>query len=320
MLAYSIRRLLAAVPVVLISSIVVFYIVATTRDPVAEFLAGNPQADEAAVARLRELYNLDEPLWRRYLDWLTGVLTLDFGTATSLGETPVNEVFWTRARNTLLMAVPAFIIMAFLSVVLSVYSALRQYSFGDYLVTGVSYLGLAFPTFFFGLTLQVFWGIWFPQWTGWKPFVTSGMNLDSFGGFVGSVTLPIVTLILVLLAGETRFGRSAMLEVRNSDYIRTARAKGVRERTVVFRHMLRNALIPLVTVWAIDFSALLGGSVITESIFSWPGLGRLLIDGIFAGDVDLVMIIVFFLAFLAVIFNLVADLLYGWLDPRIRYD
>lgn len=320
MLAYATRRLLLAIPLTIVASVIVFVMVATIRDPLAELRQSCPTCDESAYDRLIDLYDLDQDVFpQRYISWLGDTVTGDFGTATSQGERPVTEIFFERAQNTLLMAIPAFIIMALLATVLSVYSALRQYSFGDYLVTGVSYLGIALPTFFFGLTLQVFWGIWWPDWTGTKPFWTSGLHDENLGQLIGSLTLPIITLNLVLLAGESRFGRAAMLEVRNADYIRTARAKGVPERRVVFKHMLRNAMIPLVTVWALDFSALLGGSIVTETIFSWPGIGLLLVSAIGSADVDLVMIIVVFFAVLAVVFNLLADLAYGWLDPRIRY-
>ena len=146
------------------------------------------------------------------------------------------------------------------------------------------------------------------------------MLTGSFGDVIATHTLPVVTLMLVLLAGESRFQRAAMLEVLNSDYIRTARAKGLPRRTVIFKHAMRNAMIPLVTIWAIDFAALLGGSVVTESIFAWPGLGRLLIDAIFAADLNLTTGIIVLIASLVVVFNLLADLIYGVLDPRIRYE
>ncbi|MFQ5949051.1 MAG: ABC transporter permease, partial [Acidimicrobiia bacterium] len=185
---------------------------------------------------------------------------------------------------------------------------------------GFSFLGISMPTFFFGLLLQVFFVVWWQDWTGTKPFYATGMHTESFGDLISSLTLPVLTLMLVVVAGESRFERSAMLEVINSDYIRTARAKGLPPRTVIFRHALRNALIPLVTIWALDFAFLLGGSVITETVFAWPGLGRLLVGSIFAQDLDLVMAITMFIGIIVVAFNLIADLLYGVLDPRIRYD
>lgn len=320
MLAYSLRRLLSAIPVLLIGTFIIFAIVSTIRDPVAELRQSCPTCDEGAYARLIDLYDLDQPIPQRYVSWLGDTLQGDLGTSTLQGERPVSEIFWERARNTMMLAIPALLLTEFIAVSIAVYSAVRQYSLGDYLTTGFSYLGLAMPTFFFGLLLQVFWGIWFQDWTGLKPFWTSGLHDENFRELLSSITLPVLTLSMVTIAADARFGRAAMLEIRNSDFIRTARAKGVPERTVVLKHMLRNALIPIVTVMALTFSGLLGGAVITESIFSWPGLGRMLLGSIFAGDTDAVMAVMVFLAVLAIGFNLLADLIYGWLDPRIRYD
>jgi peptide/nickel transport system permease protein len=222
-----------------------------------------------------------------------------------------------------LYLVSAFIFIAITAVTLGVYSAGNQYSKLDYAVTGFSFLGISLPTFVFGLLLQVVFGIWFFDWFGVRPFFTQGMRTVASDGWLDMIrahVLPIITLWLVITAAESRFQRAAMLEVINSDYIRTARAKGLPRRTVILKHGLRNALIPLVTIWAIDFALLLGGAVVTETIFAWPGLGRLLLDGIFQQDLNLTMGVVVFIAALVVFFNLVADLLYGVLDPRIRYE
>jgi peptide/nickel transport system permease protein len=162
--------------------------------------------------------------------------------------------------------------------------------------------------------------IWYLNATGNKFFFTSGMDRSTFVSYIQHATLPIITLSLISVAGESRFQRAATLEILNSDYIRTARAKGLPERTVIFKHALRNALIPLVTVWALDFAALLGGSVITETVFSWPGLGLQFITALTAQDLDLMMAVTMITIILTVSFNLMADLLYGVLDPRIRYD
>jgi peptide/nickel transport system permease protein len=319
LLVYAVRRLILAVPLILLSTMLTFWAVSVSNNPLSK-LATCTTCGPQAYQRIIDLYELDKSIPERYVGWLGDAVTGDLGTATSQGERPVSEIFWERFGNTMKMAVPAFFMVAIVALFLSVYSALRQYTVGDYVVTGFSYFGLAMPTFFFGLVLQQFWGIWFPKWTGWKPFYVTGMRTDTWGEYLSSVTLPVVTLTLVLVAGESRFGRAAMLEIKNSDYIRTARAKGLSERIVVFKHMLRNAMIPIVTIWALDASALLGGSIVTETIFSWPGLGRMLVDGIFGQDLDMTMAVVSALAILAVLFNLLADLLYGVLDPRIRHD
>jgi peptide/nickel transport system permease protein len=265
------------------------------------------------------VYELDRSIWLRPFAWFLDALKGDFGKSEALGE-PVAKILLDRGINTAMIAVPAFFISAVLAVLLSVYSARRQYSKTDYALTGLSFLGLALPTFFVGLVLQVFWGIWFPNWTGFKPFYTGTMRSDTFVELLQSVTLPILTLVIVSVAAESRYGRANMLEIVSSDYVRTARAKGLSERKVIWKHALRNAMIPLVTLWALDFAALLGGSVITETIFSWPGLGPAFVIALTKPDLDLVMGITILAASIAVIFNLVADLLYGWLDPRIRFD
>jgi len=323
--AYASRRILATIPLLIIATLGLFALEASVRDPIAELRVSCPKCDDTAFERLTDLYDLDKPVLdvtnpanSRYVAWLGNTLTGDFGTSTSQGEHQVSEFVWERAKNTMILAVPAFFVIASLAAILGMYSAVRQYSRTDYAITGVSFLGIAMPTFFFGLLLQVFWGIWFHNWTGWRPFYTSQMHDDSLINLVKSMVLPIMTLTLVVVATESRFIRASMLEVIHSDYIRTARAKGLSEPKIIFKHALRNAMIPVVTIWALDFAALLGGSVVTETIFSWPGLGPLLISSIFAADVNMVMAIVLFVSILAIAFNLLADLLYGVLDPRIR--
>lgn len=320
MLTYALRRLAQAIPVMLISTFAMFWVVSSANDPLAELAVNCPNCDQSAYDRIIDLYNLDQPIPQRYVTWLGNALTGDFGISTGMGEQAVAPIVWERMLNSLMITVPAAIIVIVFSALLAMYSALKQYSFGDYTITGFTYLGLALPTFVFGLILQVFWGVWFQGWTGLKPFWTSGKHTEGFVDFLSSATLPIITLVIVSLATDTRFGRAAMLETRNADFIRTARAKGVPERTIVLRHMLRAALIPMVTVWALTFGAVVAGALVTESIFSWPGIGRLLIGGVFEQDVNIVMGCVLIIGVIAVMFNLLADLAYGWLDPRVRYD
>lgn len=296
-----------------------FIAASAVTDP-RDNLRANPNLDQSAYDRIIELYELDKNPVERYVGWVGDIAQGDLGVSLSQGERPVSEIFWERGRNTLILALPAFFVLTILGTIAGVYSALRQYSPGDYAVTTVSYLGLAMPTFFFGLLLQVVFAIWFPRWTGWKPFWSSGMHLESFGQYLSSVTLPVMTLLLILLAGDSRFIRAAVLDIKSADYVRTARAKGVSERKVVTRHVFRNALIPAVTIWSLNAAALFGGSLITETVFSWPGFGRLIIDAIFAADLDVVMAITLAIAVIVVLMNLMADLLYGVLDPRVRYD
>ena len=321
MFAYVVRRILTTIPLLLVGTFIVFTLTAISGDPLARL--AQLDVDQGAYDRIIDLYNLDQPIPIRYANWVGNALQGDMGPAPSQGSQPTFGLVMERAGNTARLAIPAFIFIAFTAVTLGVYSAVKQYSKLDYFVTGFSFLGISLPTFVFGLMLQVVFGLWFFDWFGVRPFFVLGMRtVESHGwlDMVRSHVLPIVTLWLVITASESRFQRAAMLEVMNSDYMRTARAKGLPRRTVILKHGLRNALIPLVTIWAIDLGLLLGGSVVTETIFAWPGLGRLLLDGVFQQDLNLTMGVIMVLALLVVTFNLIADLLYGMLDPRIRYE
>lgn len=318
MLTYVVRRVLTTIPLLIGALYLVHVGVSATSDPLASLRLCLPRCQEG-YDRVVEIYELDRSIWVRPFAWFGDAVQGEFGKSEALGE-PVGKVLLDRGLNTAMVAIPAFLISALLAVFLSVYSARRQYSKTDYALTGFSFLGLALPTFFVGLVLQVFWGVWFPQLTGWKPFYTGSMRTDSALELLQSITLPVLTLVIVSVAAESRFGRANMLEIVTSDYIRTARAKGLSERQVIWKHALRNAMIPLVTLWALDFAALLGGSVITETIFSWPGLGPAFIIALTKPDLDLVMGITMLAATIAIVFNLIADVMYGWLDPRIRLD
>lgn len=318
MFAYTVRRILTTIPLLIVALYFVHVGVSYTTDPLSSLRQCLPRCQDG-YDRVVQQYDLDKSIWVRPFTWFGNALQGDLGFSEAYNS-PVIDVIRDRGWNTILLAVPAFLLSALLGVLLSVYSARRPYSKGDYFFTGLSFIGLALPTFVLGLVLQNLLGVQLEEWFGIKPFYTSTMHTESFTAFLSSVTLPVLTLSLVGIAEESRFGRASMLETINSDYVRTARAKGISERRVIWRHALRNALIPLVTLWALAFAALLGGSVITESIFAWPGLGRAFLDGLGKPDLDLVMGITMVGALLAILFNLLADILYGVLDPRIRYD
>lgn len=318
MFAYSVRRILTTIPLLIVALYFVHVGVSYTTDPLSSLRLCLPRCQQGYDLVVQK-YDLDQSIWIRPFSWMGGALRGDLGFSEAYNS-PVSEVIRDRGWNTIMLAVPAFILSALLGVLLSVYSARRPYSKGDYFFTSLSFIGLALPTFVLGLVLQNLLGVQLQEWFGIKPFYTSTMHTESFTAFLSSVTLPILTLALVGIAEESRFGRASMLETINSDYVRTARSKGISERRVIWHHALRNALIPLVTLWALAFAALLGGSVITESIFAWPGLGRAFLDALGKPDLDLVMGITMVGALLAILFNLVADILYGVLDPRIRYD
>ncbi len=319
MFAYTVRRVLTTIPLLIVGTFIIYTLTATVSNPLARLATCNT-CDQAAFDRIIDLYDLDQPVPIRYANWMVSAATGDMGQAPSQGNAEVFPLIMERFGNTVRLAIPAFVIIAISAVALGVYSAVKQYSKLDYFVTGFSFFGISMPTFVFALLLQLVFAIQWQNWFGMKPFYSSGMHTGSLAEILSSHTLPIVTLLLVITAGESRFMRASMLEVINSDYIRTARAKGLPRRRVILKHGLRNAMIPLVTIWALDFAALLGGSVVTETIFSWPGLGPLLITGIFGGDLNLVMGIVILVSLLVIVFNLIADLLYGVLDPRIRYE
>ena len=317
MFAYVIRRLLVAVPLLVLAMYLVYIGVASTVDPRAEFYLCLPRCQDG-FDEITRRYDLDTPVLARPFKYFGGLLGGEgLGTSSSTGL-PVGEVMRDRAWNTAMVAIPAFLIGVVLSLLLSVYSARRQYSVGDYTFTGLSFLGFAMPAFVLALILQVVFAVKFEQWTGLKPFNTGRKTGDSFLTLARDVTLPATSLAILGIAADSRFGRASMLETLNQDYIRTARAKGLTERTVVWKHALRNALIPLVTLWALGFSVLLGGAVVTESIFSWPGLGQVFLRALGDADLDLIMAIVVFTGTVTVVFNLIADILYGFLDPRIR--
>jgi peptide/nickel transport system permease protein len=351
--AYVSRRILTTIPLLLVGTAIVFSLTSSAASPLSR-LATCVTCDRSAYDILIERYQLDRPVlfnpwyvldynrdgvedvatdvdgdgtadapkWfeSRYLNWIgDAVLHGDMGVSDSQNR-PVFTLVKQRAVNSARLAVPAFLIIATLAVALGVYSAINQYSAGDYIITGFSFVGISMPTFVFALLLQVIFGIWWQDWFSNKPFYVTQMHTDGLIDILKSHTLPVLTLTLVITAAEARFERASMLEVIHSDYIRTARAKGLPRRTVIFKHALRNAMIPLVTIWALDFAALLGGSVVTETIFAWPGLGPLFLLAITSQDLNLTMGIVMFISALVVIFNLIADILYGVLDPRIRYE
>ncbi len=319
MFAYVVRRILTTIPLLLVGTFVIYALTASVSNPLDKLATCNT-CDQAAFDRLTDLYHLDQSIPERYLHWVVDAAGGSMGQSTANGNIDVFPLLMDRAQNTAQLAIPAFLLIATLALALGVYSAVNQYSRSDYLFTGFSFIGISMPTFVFALLLQVVFGVWWQDWFHAKPFYVTQMHVDGFVDILRSHTLPIVTLILVITAAESRFERASMLEVIHSDYIRTARAKGLPRRKVIFKHALRNAMIPLVTIWAIDFAALLGGSVVTETVFAWPGLGPLLLQGIFQGDLNLTMGIVMFLSTLVIVFNLIADLLYGVLDPRIRYE
>jgi peptide/nickel transport system permease protein len=324
MVTYIIRRLLYSIPVLFVSSFLIFTFVATTTDPL-EAVKMQPNVNQNAIRLVQEQNHLNDPIIVRYGYWVRDAFTNSFGR-TILGERPILPDMLNRLKVTLQLIIAAEVLTLLLAIGIGVYSAVRQYSVFDYSMTTLSFLGLAIPVFWLGLILQIIFVNIFNKW-GVRIFYTSGLdNIDPGTGFhflaqrAQHLVLPVFTLATISIAGYSRFMRASMLEVINADYIRTARAKGLIERRVVFRHAFRNALIPLMTLAAIDFGTLFGGTVITETVYGLPGMGRYFIDALSGGETYVIMAWLMVTATMVVFFNLVADVVLGFLDPRIRLD
>lgn len=320
MLSYVARRLLLSIPAFLISTFFLFWAVLSTFDPAEKFRASR---DPTALARFREKWGLDDPIPLQYLRWLRSVVTGDWGVSYATNEA-VTTTLWRSFGTTIQLIVWGVVISAMIAIAVGVYSAVRQYSVGDYVFTGVSYVAIAVPPFVFGLLAMQILGVMLKDWLGLDkplfPFVglkstdSSYFSLD----YLQHLVLPVLTLVVQIVASWSRFQRSSMLDVLNSDYVRTAKAKGVPRRKVIFHHAFRNSLIPLVTVMAVDSALLFGGLIITENLFSIGGMGRLFFSALQTGDVYLVMGWLVVSGLFVIVFNLVADVLYSVLDPRIR--
>jgi peptide/nickel transport system permease protein len=320
-LSYVVRRVLYAVPVVLVASFLLFVLVRATFDPTARLRASRDNA--AVIAREKERLGLDRPLVVQYGDWLGDFVQGDWGQSERTRDDvlpTIRRALWT----TFQLIFWGILLAAIVAVLVGVFSAVRQYSALDYTLTALAFVGLALPPFWFGLMASEFLGIQPREWFGLTQpiFYTVGLHSADQSGFdldyLRHLFLPVLTLTVQIIAGWSRYQRSAMLDVLSADYIRTARAKGVPRRRVILRHGLRNALIPLVTVMALDIGLLFGGVIVTETIFSIPGMGRLFYDSLLAGDATMLTAWGVVVALFVVSFNVLADVVYGWLDPRIR--
>jgi peptide/nickel transport system permease protein len=324
MLTFVIRRLLYSVVVLLAASFIIFTFVSVSGDPVA-FLRMQPTASEITIQRIEERKHLNDPIPVRYVYWLQDMVTNEFGT-TTIGDRPILPDLTRVMGHTLQLVIAAELLAILFAVGIGVYSALRQYSVFDYSATTFSFIGLATPVFWLALMLQVLF-VYIYQWTGVRIFYVANLSgVDPGTGIhflldrAQHLALPVLVLMVASIATYSRYMRASMLEVVNSDYVRTARAKGLSERSVTMRHAFRNALIPLVTIVALNFGALLGGAVVTETVFGLDGMGLYFINALNNGDPYPVMAWLMVTATLVIVFNLVADIAYGYLDPRVRYD
>jgi peptide/nickel transport system permease protein len=322
MTGFILRRLLSSIPVIVLSSFLVFAMVAATGDPLAN-LRGNPRT--VATVRIREhQLGIDRPIPQRYLTWAKGVVKGDFGKSFVDAQPALSKVKRGFGVTFRLVFLATFLALL-TAIALGLFSAVKQYSPGDYAGTFFAFVFFSMPVFWLAGILKDL-GIRFNQRIGRTVFYTVGERTPNLVGSwwdvtanrLGHIALPTMTLTLITMAAWSRFQRAAMLDVLSSDYVRTARAKGLSEFSVITKHAFRNALIPLTTVVAIDFAGLIGGAVITETVFAWRGMGRIVIDGIYSGDVNVVATALVIIAAVVVVFNLVADILYAVLDPRIR--
>lgn len=313
MIRYLGGRLLSLIPILLGVTLLVFLLIhLIPGDPAATMLG--PEAGNDAVEAMRREMGLDRPLLVQYTTWMGKVLRGDLGRSLH-ARAPVVELLRDKFWATFQLGLFATLLSLSIAIPAGVLSAVKKNSLGDYLATLLSLFGVSLPNFWLGISLIIFFSLhlrWFPA-SGYLPFLEDPVqNLRQ-------AVLPSITLGLSLAAVVARQTRSAMLEVLREDYVRTARAKGLPERIVIFRHALKNGMIPIVTVVGLQIGRILGGVVITETIFAWPGLGKLVVDSIFARDFPAVQAVTLMMAFGFVMINLVVDLLYGYLDPRIRY-
>jgi peptide/nickel transport system permease protein len=321
MLTYIARRILYSIPVLFLSSFLSFIFVSYAGNPLGN-LRANPRIPANTLRLVAAHNHLNSPVVLRYFYWLKDFFTHQMGKSL-LTFQPI----WPDVHRTILHTAQIVVISEVLAITLGVavgiFSAIRQYSVFDYTFTSFSFLGFAMPTFWLGLLLQIAFVDIYLKWHV-RVFYTSGLN--NFGSGTWSldrlqhIALPVATLCIVSFALYSRYMRASMLDVINSDYVRTARAKGVPEWRVVTRHVVRNALIPVVTVAALNIGGLLGGAIVTETIFTLDGFGYYFIQALQNSDFYAVMAYLVVTSVIIIVFNLIADVVYGYLDPRIRYD
>ena len=306
MFQYIIKRLISTIPVLIGISLLLFFMLRMLPGDPAQVLAGQMATPEE-VENIRHQLGLDRPIYVQYAVFFSRLVQFDLGRSART-QNPVTEEIWARLPNTVLLALVAITLACLFGIPAGIVSAVRPYTWIDYLVTSGALFGISMPVFWLGLMLVVVFSIllhWLPAGgTGsWKH-----------------VILPSVTLAAFVVAFIARMTRSTMIEVLSQDYTTTARSKGLREEVVIVKHALKNALIPIITVVGLQFGLLLGGAVLTETVFAWPGIGRLIVDSILARDYPMIQGTILVFGLLYIFVNLVVDLIYAYVDPRIRYD
>jgi peptide/nickel transport system permease protein len=315
---YLIRRLLVAVPSLLGISLILFTVLALAPGDPFEELATNPNIPPEVRANLRAKFGIDDPVLVRYLRWLAAMVQGDWGFSFA-SRVNVDTLILQRVPTTLFVIGSSQILALAVALPVGIYAATRPYSVFDQIANTLAFVGFSLPTFFTGLLLILIFSITLD----WLPFVyrsdISATGWRWYWEHIRQAIMPVLVLGLFQAASYTRYVRSAVLDVVRLDYVTTARAKGLSERAVTIRHVARNALIPVVTLVALQMPVVFGGAIVTEQIFRVPGIGSLLISAMLANDTPVVMAVTFVFACLVVLFNLIADVLYGWLDPRISF-
>ncbi|CAG9609554.1 ABC transporter permease [Pseudoneobacillus rhizosphaerae] len=316
MITYIVRRIMMAIPLLFGITILSFGIIQIAPgDPTALMI--DPMIRDKDLVAYKELYGLNDPIYVQYLKWVGNMIQGNFGDSLIRQGVAVNELIMARLPNTLLLMLVSTILAIFISIPIGIISATKQNSLADYTFTFFSFLGIATPNFWIGLVLIMFLSVhlgWFP--TGGVATLNEPFSIWDR---IHHLILPSIVLATADVAGLTRYIRSSMLDVLKQDFIRTARAKGFKQKKVVYKHALRNGLIPVITIFGLMLPSFIGGSVVVEKIFGWPGIGMLFFDAAFQRDYPVIMAITVIASALVVIGNLLADILYAIFDPRIEY-
>ncbi|MBS1176013.1 MAG: transporter substrate-binding protein [Proteobacteria bacterium] len=315
---YILRRLLIAVPSLLGISIILFTVLALAPGDPFEEMATNPAVPPEVRMALRAQFGLDDPVWQRYTHWLASMLQGDWGFSF-VSRIDVDELILQRLPVTVAIIGSSLILALLVALPVGILAAVKPYSWFDRIASTLAFIGFSLPTFFTGLLFILFFSIKLD----WLPFVfradISATGWAWWWEHLKQSIMPVSVLGLALAASWMRYVRSSVLDVVRLDYVTTARSKGLTERVVILKHAVRNALIPVVTLVALQLPQLFGGAIVTEQIFRIPGIGSLLIDAVLRNDTPVIMAVTFVLSALVILFNLLADIVYGWLDPRISY-
>jgi peptide/nickel transport system permease protein len=317
MWSYIARRTAQALFTLLIITVLCFLLTRFSGDPIAQY-AANPRMSAADKEALRERLGLNQPLPVQYLKWLGLAIQGDLGQSF-FSKQPVSKMIAERLPNTLILMFVAEIFIISFALLLGIISAVKQYTAVDNLITAFSFVGYSIPIFFSALGLMLIFAVQFKEWG--LPYLPTGAAVWDKKDpveYIRNLVLPVTALVFVQTAGYSRFVRTSMLEVLGLDYVRTARAKGLTSRNVLFKHALRNAALPLVTIVGLDIPFLLGGAIVTESVFSWPGMGRLFWEYAQRSDYPVVLGVLLIISTAVVFFTIITDLLYTFVDPRIR--